>query len=56
MDTVVIARVNLRALARQLEESAVLLEEAGHIDLPHELRAMSMRLVRIREALELRAK
>jgi hypothetical protein len=52
LDTLPIARVNLREMARKAEEMAVLLEGAGHQTIPGELRKISDRLTECREALE----
>jgi hypothetical protein len=43
--------IRLREWARGLEESAVILENAGYPTIPGELRRMAERLVEIREAL-----
>jgi len=51
--TTAIAMVNLRELARQAEEAAVMLEEAGYHMIPRELQAISARLVEVRRALQL---
>ena len=47
-----IARAKLRELARQAEEIAVILEEAGHQNLPGELQRISRLIVDVRRALE----
>jgi hypothetical protein len=47
-----LARVNLRELARRVEEIAVLLEAEGFQALPGELLKISERLTECREALE----
>ena len=47
-----IARAKLRELARQAEEIAVILEEAGHPTLPGELQRISRLIVGVRRALE----
>jgi hypothetical protein len=51
-DTTVLARVNLRELARRVEEIAVVLENEGFRTMPGELLAISERLTSVREALE----
>jgi hypothetical protein len=51
-DTTFLARANLRDLARQVEEIAVILEEAGYQTVPDELRQISQRLIDVRLALE----
>ena len=51
-DTVPLARVNLRQLARQVEETAIALREAGYKVVPGELMAISQRLTECREVLE----
>jgi hypothetical protein len=51
-DTRVLARVNLRELARRVEEIAVLLEAEGFTTIPGELVKISERLTECREALE----
>ena len=50
--TTAIAMVNLRELARQTEEAAVMLEAAGYQAIPRELLAISARLVEVRRALQ----
>jgi predicted dinucleotide-utilizing enzyme len=50
--TIAIARVNLRDLARKVEEAAVVLEAAGHQAVSDELMKVSERLTEIRLALE----
>jgi hypothetical protein len=50
--TVAIARVNLRDMARKVEEAAVLLEGAGYQAIPGELMTVSERLTELRMALE----
>jgi hypothetical protein len=52
IDTVALARVNIRDLARKAEEAAVMLEGAGYGVIPGELMQVSERLTKIREALE----
>ena len=52
LDTTFLARANLRELARQVEEIAVILEEAGYQTVPDELRQISQRLIDVRHALE----
>jgi hypothetical protein len=47
-----LARVNLRELARKVEEAAVILEGEGVRALPGELLAISSRLIACREELE----
>jgi hypothetical protein len=51
-DTRVLARVNLRELARRVEEIAVILEAEGFQTLPGELLSISSRLTACREELE----
>jgi hypothetical protein len=51
-DTRVLARVNLRELARKVEEISVILEAEGFHTLPGELLKISERLTECREALE----
>jgi hypothetical protein len=51
-DEVVMARVNLRELARKVEEVAVVLEGEGYPTWPRELLKLSQRLTECREALE----
>jgi len=52
-NTTAIAMVNLRELARQAEEAAVMLEAAGYRMIPRELQSISARLVEVRRALQL---
>ena len=52
-NTTAIAMVNLRDLARQAEEAAVMLEAAGYRMIPRELQSISARLVEVRRALQL---
>jgi hypothetical protein len=47
-----LARVNLRDLARKVEEAAVILEGEGFRELPGELMKVSERLTECREALD----
>jgi hypothetical protein len=47
-----LARVNLRDLARKVEEAALVLEAEGFQTLPGELLAISSRLTACREELE----
>jgi hypothetical protein len=47
-----LARVNLRELARKVEEAALILEAEGFQSLPGELLAISSRLIACREELE----
>jgi len=47
-----VARAKLRELARQAEEIAVILEEAGHQHLPGELQRISRLIVDVQRALE----
>jgi hypothetical protein len=51
-DGVMLARVNLRELARKVEEAALVLEAEGFQTLPGELLAISSRLIACREELE----
>ena len=51
-DGVMLARVNLRELARKVEEAALILEAEGFQSLPGELLAISSRLIACREELE----
>jgi primosomal protein N'' len=51
-DGVMLARVNLRDLARQVEEAALVLEAEGFQTLPGELMTISERLTECRQALE----
>jgi hypothetical protein len=51
-DGVMLARVNLRDLARKVEEAALVLEAEGFRELPGELLAISSRLTACREELE----
>jgi hypothetical protein len=52
VDAVVMARLNLRELARKAEEVAVILEGEGFATLPGELLKASQLLTECREALE----
>jgi hypothetical protein len=52
VDTVVMARVNLRELARKVEEVSVVLEGEGYQTWPEELLKVSQRLTECRKALE----
>jgi hypothetical protein len=47
-----LARVNLRDLARKVEEAALILEAEGFHALPDELMKISERLTECRQALE----
>ena len=47
-----LARVNLRDLARQVEEAALVLDAEGFQTLPGELMKISQRLIECRQALE----
>jgi hypothetical protein len=51
LDVLPLARVGLRSHARGLEEIAVLLDDAGHVVIPDELRKMSGRLLEIVDAI-----
>jgi hypothetical protein len=51
-ETTVLARVNLRELARRVEEISVTLEQEGFATIPGELLEVSEKLTECREALE----